>query len=355
MIGVIGCMAQRLGHNIKGVDFIIGPSNYRKLPQIIDIKQPTHICLENNKELYSDIFPEPDNKVTAFVSVMRGCSNFCSYCIVPYVRGKARSRPYKEILKEVKSLLSKNIKEITLLGQSVNQYQYEEVNFSQLLHLIAQTNLPWIKFTTSHPKNVTQELLNIMKEKESICEWLHLPVQAGSDKILKLMNRKYTKEEYLELIYKIKKIIPNISITTDIMVGFPGEETTDFYETLKLVKEVKFDFAYMFKYSDRPGTRAFTMKSKVPEQTKSKRLQELIDTQNRITWEKNYKLVSTTQEVLVIGKSRKSDAWFGKTRQNKTVVFEGKASPGDFVKVKIEGLRGWTPYGKKNSCTRLVF
>ncbi len=360
LIGVVGCMAQNLGNSIKGADFVVGPSGYRKLPQIIvqslesrvqssKKKLTTHnsqSCIEQTDELYSDIFPESKDGITAFVSVMRGCDNFCSYCIVPYVRGQARSRPPEDILKEIELLSSKGIKKITLLGQSVNEYSYNGVNFPHLLRLIDGTGVPWINFTTSHPKNMSQELIDAIRDGEKICEWLHLPMQSGANEILKKMGRGYTKEKYLDWIHKTRKSIPEVSITTDILVGFPGESEKNFNETLEVIKEVRFDSAYMFKYSERPHTKAYNMKPKVPEEMRIERLEELINIQNKITREKNSELIGTTQEVLVLGKSKRGNSLYGRTRQNKVVLFNGKASPGDFIKVKIKELRGWTPYGE---------
>ncbi len=379
LIGVVGCMAQNLGNSIKGADFVVGPSGYRKLPEIIESifktknsssKKSNAYTLTSNTslELYSDIFPEPvpaqvrmpasTLHPTAFVSVMRGCNNFCSYCIVPYVRGRARSRPSSDILKEIELLANKGVKEITLLGQSVNEYSYNGINFSQLLMLtdemlkqVQHDSVPWIKFTTSHPKDMSQELIDAIRDGEKICEWIHLPIQSGSNEVLKKMGRGYTKEKYLDWIYKIRKSIPNIAITTDILVGFHGESDKNFQETLEVIKEVRFDFAYMFKYSERPRTKAYTMKPIVPEKIRIERLEKLINIQNEISYEKSSELIGTTQEVLVLGKSKKGNSLYGKTRQNKTIVFDSSSKitlplQGDFVEVKIKELRGWTPYGK---------
>lgn len=361
IIGVIGCMAQNLGNKIKGVDFILGPSNYKELPRIIntrfknqDLRQ---ICVEESLELYSDILPNPNDrskdlslhhkgrKVTASVPVMRGCSNFCSYCIVPYVRGRARSRSYQDILKEIEFLKSKGIKDITLLGQSANEYDDGELNFAGLLRAINEIGIPRIRFTTSHPKNMSDELIEIMRDGANICEWLHLPLQSGATKILNRMNRRYTKEDYLNWIYKIRQAIPGVAITTDVMVGFPGETEADFKETMQVVKEVKFDFAYMFKYSDREKTKASKMNDKISEEVQQKRLTELINTQNKITLKKSQQLVGKVVEILIEGTSRRSNSLYGRTRNNKVVIFDGKAKLGELVKVKVEGLRGWTPYG----------
>ncbi|MCK4351914.1 tRNA (N6-isopentenyl adenosine(37)-C2)-methylthiotransferase MiaB [candidate division WOR-3 bacterium] len=357
LIGVIGCMAQNLGNSIKGADFVVGPLGYRKLPEIIDtgyriqdtrykIQDTKLVCIEESLELYSDIFPKPDEGVSAFVPVMRGCDNFCTYCIVPYVRGRARSRPHLDILREIELLLDKGIKEITLLGQSVNEYYDGEVGLAGLLGIIDKTGLPRLKFLTSHPKNLTRELIEVMENSKSICKYLHLPLQSGSTRVLNKMGRGYTREEYIDWIYKLREAMQDISITTDIMVGFPGETGKDFNETLDLVKTTRFDFAYMFKYSDRKGTKAQGMSLKVNEEVKKERLKELIEVQNKITREKHKELVGKTVEILVEGRSRRGNNLYGRTSQNKVIVFSDKARAGDFIKVKVMELRGWTPYGK---------
>lgn len=364
LIGVVGCMAQNLGNSIKGVDFVVGPSNYKLLPEILRnmifmecnngvvAKNRAKCCYtDKSLESYSEIFPEPDNKVTAFVSVMRGCDNYCSYCIVPYVRGRKRSRPHSDILKEIEHFVKRGIKEVTLLGQSVNEYNDEEVSFTELLRLIDDTGIQRVRFTSSHlhgilrTKNMGQELIDVIRDGKNICEWLHLPLQSGSNTILERMNRRYTKEEYSDWVYKIREAIPDVSVTTDIMVGFPGETNEDFNETLKLVKTIKFDFAYMFKYSEREPTSAYHMKPKVAEDIKNDRLTKLIEVQNKITYERNSELVGKTVEVLVEGNSKRGNSLYGRTRTNKVVVFDGNALPGDFVDVKVKQLHGWTPYG----------
>jgi tRNA-2-methylthio-N6-dimethylallyladenosine synthase len=268
------------------------------------------------------------------------------------VRGKARSRPHEDILKEVECLMDKGVKEVILLGQSVNQYKDDGVDFSKLLCLINEVGMPWIKFITSHPKYMSDELIEVMHTCKNVCEWLHLPLQAGSNRILKQMNRGYTREEYMRWIYEVRKAIPDVVITTDIMVGFPSEDESEFNETLEVVREVGFDFAYMFKYSDRKRTASFNMKPKVEESIKAHRLTKLISLQNEITSRKNASLVGTEQEVLILGKSKKGGELWGKTRQNKVVIVEGNASPGDFVTVLIKRIQGWTPYGEVKNFRR---
>lgn len=357
-IGVVGCMAESLKLKVKSeklkentmnfVDFMVGPADYRRLPAILSketLNSPTPRLL-NSPELYSDIYPDPDNEISAFVPVMRGCDNYCSYCVVPYLRGKKQSRPYKDILEEVHNLLTKGIKEIMLLGQSIDEYEYNGINFAKLLALVADTGVPRLNFTTSHPKDMSQEIIEVMGQKENIYKWLHLPLQSGSDKILKTMNRGYTKERYLELIRQARAIISDISLSTDIIVGFPGENESDYRDTIELIKEVRFDSAYMFKYSNRPGTSAEQFDSKITEEVKAERLAELIDIQNKITYEKNKLLVGTTQRLLIEKRSKQDNAWYGKSDRNKAILVDGEVKPGDFVEVEVTCLRGWTPFGK---------
>lgn len=375
-IGIAGCLAQRVKEfkslrvqELKGIDFIAGPSDYKRLPEIIKGVKDSRSQVD---EIYSDIFPEPENpacqseaagrdnraRITAFVPVMRGCENYCSYCIVPYVRGKIRSKNHIDVIKEITLLVKKGVKEVTLLGQSILEYRDTSRNdgtfaLPELLSKIdSETDIKRIRFLTSHPKDLSEELLSVMKQRKSICEHIHLPLQSGSSRILKKMGRRYTREYYLDWIGKIRKIIPGSSITTDIIVGFPGETNEDFQETIEVVKEVKFDFAYMFKYSERVGTKAYSIFPKVSEQEKSERLKELINLQNQFVKQKNKGLIGKTVEVLVEGKAKRNELLYGRTRTNKAVVFpvcrqarSGNVSPGDFVDVKINMLSGWTPVG----------
>ncbi|MFA5031863.1 MAG: tRNA (N6-isopentenyl adenosine(37)-C2)-methylthiotransferase MiaB [bacterium] len=350
IIGLVGCMAQNLidkGEKIKGVDFMVGPDNYEEIPRIIDgLDSLARVIKKEKTILYEGVYGRQDNSVSAFVPVMRGCENFCTYCIVPYVRVGLQMRSSKDILNEVKGLLKKGIKEIILLGQSVNQYDSSKVDFPEILKMVSETSVSRLGFFTSHPYYTTQKLIDVIAGAENIYKWIHLPLQSGSNKILKKMNRKYTKEKYMELIYKTREKIPNISLTTDIIVGFPGETDKDFQETMEVMKKIQFDFAYMFKYSDRERTTAYNLKPKIPELVKTKRLSELIEIQHKIIRIKNEQLIGTTQEVLVEYKGRKHNGWRGKTKQNKIVVVEGKTLPGEIVKVKITGLKGWTPVGE---------
>ena len=341
IIVVAGCMAQKL-KRIEGADITIGPSNYRLLPQLIRSAQKIS-CVDEKKEDYAGIYADQP-WVSAFLPVMRGCDNYCTYCIVPYVRGRLISRPYKDILTEAKRLVDKGVKEITLLGQSINQYEYNGVNFAKLLEMVAkESGVKWLRFLTSHPKYFTRDIIEVMvKYRNIICEKIHLPVQSGSNRILKLMNRKYTIEEYLKLVEELRKAIPDLALTTDIIVGFPTETEKDFEETLNLVKEVRFDYAFMFKYSEREGTAAVKLEPKVPEEERLRRLQILIDLQNRITTEINKKMEGKEFEVLVDGRAKRGD-FRGKTRQDKVCVIKDKVKIGDFVRVKVKEVKGWTP------------
>jgi tRNA-2-methylthio-N6-dimethylallyladenosine synthase len=350
LIGVVGCMAQNLKNSIKGADFVVGPSNYRDIPEIIgNALTGLKTCFYTDElpELYSDILPSPDetdHRPTAFVPIMRGCNNFCAYCIVPYVRGRARSRPHKDIIDEINLLTKKDIKEVILLGQNV--YNDGKLSFVQLLKQIDKSNnIRRLRFITSHPKDIDTSLFEAMRDCKSLCEHIHLPLQSGSTKILQRMNRKYTREHYLDIVSTLRETIPDASITTDIMVGLPGETDKDFEDTMDMVDRIRFDFAYMFKFSKRKGTRAYNMDGQVAEKVKKERLTKLIETQNKITRQKNASLIGKVEEVLVEGKSKKGNLLFGKTRSNKVVLFDGKLNPGAFVNVKIESLKGWTPYG----------
>lgn len=348
LIGVVGCMAQNLGKSIPDVDFVVGPSNYKKLPEIISLVRTSEEVVETNmnNECYSTIFAEPMNKVSTFVSIMRGCSHFCTYCIVPYVRGKARSRPHKDILRQIKWLENKGISEITLLGQSVNEYNDGMVDFPGLLQKIdKETEIPRIRFISSHPKYMNNKVINIISESKKLCKSIHLPLQSGSTRILKKMNRGYDIDYYMDCIDNIKQNIQNISLTTDIIVGFPGETDKDFENTLNVIKNVEFDFAFMFKYSPREGTEAYGFENQVPEEIKGKRLRTLIDIQNRITRKKAESLIGKEVEVLVEGRDKRRDMCAGRTDSNRVVIFDGKSTPGDFVRVKINSISGWTPVG----------
>lgn len=331
IIGVIGCMAERMGQELMekhGVDFVAGPDAYIDLPNLIAQCEQGHkaINIELSKtETYSSIIPSRIGKsISGFVSIMRGCNNFCSYCVVPYTRGRERSRDVASILAEVKDLEQKGYKEITLLGQNVNSYHYEDIDFPQLLEIVAEAVPEMrIRFTTSHPKDMSDKTLEVIARHDNLCKFIHLPVQSGSNKILKLMNRKYTREWYLDRIAAIHRIIPDASIGTDVFCGFHDETLEDHAETLSLMREVGFDTAFMFKYSERPGTFAQKhLPDNVTEEEKVRRLNEIISLQNELSLISNRKEIGKTVEVLVEGYSKRStDNMYGRTSQYKTVVF----------------------------------
>ncbi|MCK9256262.1 MAG: tRNA (N6-isopentenyl adenosine(37)-C2)-methylthiotransferase MiaB [Bacteroidales bacterium] len=350
-VGIIGCMAQRIGEKLlehQAVDFVAGPDAYRSLPELImetdiDLK-PKNLNFDIN-ETYSGIeqIKQSENNISGFVAITRGCNNFCSYCIVPYTRGRERSSNYLDIIKEVKNLEKQNFKEITLLGQNVNSYYFEDknlkVDFPKLMEMLAQTvpNMR-IRFTTSHPKDLSDDLIDVMAKYKNICKHIHLAVQSGSNKILEKMNRKYTREWYLNRIEAIKSRIPNCALSSDIFCGFSGETEEDFQETLSLMQIVEYDLAFMFKYSERPGTHAAKhLDDNVPEDVKKERLARMIKLQNKISLKKNKEDIGKIFEVLVEGKSKRSESMlYGRTEQNKVVVFDaGNAKQGDFVNVKI--------------------
>ena len=350
-VGIIGCMAQRIGEELlehEAVDFVAGPDSYRNLPELVnetDIELKTYDINFDITETYSGIEPlkNKGEEISGFIPITRGCNNFCSYCIVPYTRGRERSRSIYDILNEVRILRDSNYKEITLLGQNVNSYLFKENNetydFPTLIKAVAQEAPDMrIRFTTSHPKDISDDLIDVISITKNICNHIHLPVQSGSNKILDLMNRKYTREWYLERIEKIKNKIPDCGLSSDIFCGFSDETEEDFLQTLDLMEKVEFDSAFMFKYSVRPGTYAAkNLKDNVREEEKIVRLNRMIDLQNNISKKKNHSDVGKTFEVLVEGFSKRSkEMLFGRTEQNKVVVFPSKdAKKGDFVMVKI--------------------
>ena len=340
IIGVIGCMAERIGDELVrdyGVDFVAGPDAYMDIPNLLaqceQGERAINVTLSKT-ETYRDIMPARIGKqISGFVSIMRGCNNFCSYCVVPYTRGRERSRDVESILREVRDLWQKGYKEVTLLGQNVNSYRYERTNadgktevidFADLLEIVANA-VPQmrIRFTTSHPKDMSDKTLETIARHDNLCKFIHLPVQSGSDKILKLMNRKYTREWYLDRIAAIRRILPDATIGTDVFCGFHDETLEDHAETLSLMREVGFDTAFMFKYSERPGTFAQKhLPDNVPEEEKVRRLNEIIALQNQLSLESNLREIGKTVEVLVEGFSKRSrEDMYGRTSQYKTVVF----------------------------------
>ncbi len=350
-IGILGCMAERLKSKLfeeeKIIDIIAGPDAYRYLPDLmttVESGQKAVNVLLSAEETYADINPVKfgDNKVSAFISIMRGCQNFCSYCVVPYTRGKERSRNPQTIINEANDLFKQGYREVTLLGQNVNSYNWKEednVNFAQLLEKVALVNPQLrVRFATSHPKDISDELLQTIAKYENICKAIHLPVQSGSTRVLELMNRKYTRQSYINRIEAIRKFIPGCAISTDIITGFCGETEDDHKQTLSLMKWAAYDFAFMFKYSERKGTiAAEKFKDDIPDETKGRRLKEIIELQQKLSKESNLKDIGKTFRVLVEGVSKKSDQKLsGRNSQNKVAVFPKKEfKPGDYVNVKI--------------------
>ncbi len=363
LIGVMGCMAERLGEKLfeqeKNVNIIVGPDAYMDLPLLIEKASRGEKAINiqlSETETYKDICPSriDETSISGFVSIMRGCNNFCTYCIVPYTRGRERSRSPHSIVSEVMDLQKRGYKEVTLLGQNVNSYCYKDesttVDFPALLALVARTVPPMrIRFATSHPKDMSDQTLETIARHSNICKAIHLPVQSGSNSVLKNMNRKYTREWYLDRIAAIRRIVPDCGISTDVFVGFHNENETDFRETLSLMEEVKFDLAYMFKYSERPGTVASKrLPDNIDEETKGRRLQELIDLQIGWSLESNRKDIGKTFEVLVEGVSKKSpDEMFGRSSQNKVIVFPSTSTRiGEFVQVKVKDCTSATLIGE---------
>ena len=356
LIGVLGCMAQSLKddllQNKPYVDVILGPDSYRRLPELLNRKNTSSRSMVDTQlsryEVYDDLFPSRKDGINAWISIMRGCDKFCTFCIVPFTRGRERSRSLSSVIQEAKKAVGQGYKEITLLGQNVNSYRYEEYHFHQLLENLAIIpGLKRIRYTSPHPQDISDDLLYTMSDHENICNYVHLPLQAGSNRILKRMNRTYSKEHFLTLAEKIKNILPNVGISTDIIVGFPGETDNDFKETLHVMDEIKFDSAFNFKYSPRRGTKASEYDDQIPEVVKQDRLQQVIDIQKKHTLERNLDLVGTIQNVLVEKESKLSHhQWAGRTDSNKWVIFDKKdAKVKDMLPVQISEARGITLHG----------
>ncbi|MBR3872450.1 MAG: tRNA (N6-isopentenyl adenosine(37)-C2)-methylthiotransferase MiaB [Paludibacteraceae bacterium] len=357
IVGVIGCMAERMQKELlehPAVDLVAGPDAYLDLPNLIAQAEQGEKSMNIDlslTETYKDVLPQRigGNRISGFVSIMRGCNNFCSYCIVPYTRGRERSRPYNSILNEVQDLYNRGYKEVTLLGQNVNSYNYEGLNFAGLLENLAQA-IPGIRirFTTSHPKDMSEETIIVISKYPNLCKHIHLPVQSGSSRILKLMNRKYTREWYLERIALIRKHIPDCGISTDMFTGFHSETEEDHQQTLSLMREVGYDSAFMFKYSERKGTYASkNLPDDVPEEVKLRRLQEMIDLQMELSLQSNKNDIGKEFEVLVEGYSKRSrEQLSGRTSQNKVVLFDNQGQKvGDLVRVRIKDASAITLFG----------
>ncbi len=345
-VSVLGCVAKYKQEltNHPVVDFVAPPDSYRSLIGAIK-KNRIGLIPENPNEQYSDIFTST-RKTSAFLSITRGCNRFCSYCIVPYLRSKLRSRPVEDILREAEKLIGEGTNEITLLGQNVNAYLYKGVDFPDILRKISKLKgLKLLSFLTSHPADLPKNLFQVMAESPLITKYLHLPVQSGSDKILKKMMRGYQYPHYLNLIEKAKDLMPDLTLTTDIIVGFPGETDRDFRDTIKAIKDIRFDFAYMFAYSKRNGTLASLLPNQVKDTVKKERLRLLINTQNKITKEKAEELIGNEESVLTINKA-KDGKKFGKTKNGKLVVIPGVAKIGFEYIINIYEINGWVPVGK---------
>ena len=364
IIGVLGCMAERVKDDLlenHHCDLVAGPDAYLTLPDLVAQAELGHKAINvelSTTETYRDVIPQRiglGHKIGGFVSIMRGCNNFCHYCIVPFTRGRERSRDVESILREVRDLRDRGFKEVTLLGQNVNSYGLSlssntQTSFAQLLHLVAR-EVPEmrVRFTTSNPEDMTEDILHAIAEEPNLCRHIHFPAQSGSNRILKLMNRKYTREDYLQKIDAIRRIIPGCGITTDVFVGYHDETEEDFQQTLSLVREVGFDSAFMFKYSERPGTFAARhLPDNIPEEEKIRRLNELIALQTEISAQRNKQDEGREFEVLVEGFSKRSrEQLCGRTEQNKMVVFDKAGHHiGERVMVRITGSTSATLFGE---------
>lgn len=368
LIGVLGCMAERIKAKLleeeKLVDLVVGPDAYRSLPTLVEeaeTGQKAINVLLSREETYADISPIrlDSNGVTAFVSIMRGCNNMCSFCVVPFTRGRERSREVDSILAEAKALFEQGFKEVTLLGQNVDSYYWvnpinnEVVTFAMLLEKVALISPDLrVRFSTSHPKDITDDVLNTIAKYENICKYIHLPVQSGNTRILQLMNRTYTKEWYLAKVDRIKELIPECAISTDIITGFCTETEEEHKDTLSVMKHSQYDFAYMFFYSERPGTLAKKRyQDDIPEETKKRRLAEVVELQNELSAKSNLKDIGKTFKVLIENDSKKSNLhWMGRNSQNKVIVFPKEnfnLQKGDYVNVKVNSCSQATLIGEK--------
>ncbi|HMZ46724.1 MAG TPA: tRNA (N6-isopentenyl adenosine(37)-C2)-methylthiotransferase MiaB [Chitinophagaceae bacterium] len=368
LIGVLGCMAERIKAKLleeeKLVDLVVGPDAYRSLPSLVEeaeTGQKAINVLLSREETYADISPIrlDSNGVTAFVSIMRGCNNMCSFCVVPFTRGRERSREVDSILAEAKALFEQGFKEVTLLGQNVDSYYWvnpinnEVVTFAMLLEKVALISPDLrVRFSTSHPKDITDDVLNTIAKYENICKYIHLPVQSGNTRILQLMNRTYTKEWYLAKVDRIKELIPECAISTDIITGFCTETEEEHKDTLSVMKHSQYDFAYMFFYSERPGTLAKKRyQDDIPEETKKRRLAEVVELQNELSAKSNLKDIGKTFKVLIENDSKKSNLhWMGRNSQNKVIVFPKEnfnLQKGDYVNVKVNSCTQATLIGEK--------
>ncbi len=360
VVGILGCMAERLKDKLfeesELVDFAVGPDEYRKLPQIVDNAEfgvrsvATDLSLV---ETYDDAEPLRKSGISAWLSIMRGCDNFCSYCVVPHTRGRERSRPFDSLVRETEKLAAEGFKEIVMLGQNVNSYRGDGgEDFADLLDRCAESaSGVRFRFTTSHPKDLSDKLIETIARRKNVCNHLHLALQSGSNRILKAMNRRYTIEKFIERIESLKIAVPDCAVTTDLIAGFPGETLEDHELALDALKEIRFDGAFMFKYSPREGTRAFDMEDDVPEEEKLRRLNEIVALQNSISKENNLAEIGKIRTILVEGPSKRDPEDFqGRTDQNKIAIFhnsDGSAKPGDFVDIRILRSTSATLFGEK--------
>ena len=357
IIGVLGCMAQSLKHDILEnrpyVDIVLGPDSYRKLPELLNrhkVNNKSQVDTQLSRyEVYDDLFPSRKEGVNAWITIMRGCDKFCTFCIVPFTRGRERSRSIDGIVSEVKNAVKDGFSEVTLLGQNVNSYNYDGYKFHVLLEYIAKVNgLKRIRYTSPHPQDITIELLEVMARYDNICNSIHLPLQSGSDRILKRMNRSYTRDHFINIARTIREMLPNAGISTDIIVGFPGESEKDFVETMSVMEEVNFDSAFTFKYSSRKGTKASEYDDQISDEVKQYRLEQIILLQKSHTILRNQSYIGKIENVLIEKQSkRNSGKWAGRTESNKWVIFDkDHANIKDIVPVLIMKSRDITLHGK---------
>ena len=358
IIGVLGCMAQNLKDDLLKnkpyVDIILGPDSYRKIPDLINRHVTDNKSIVDTKlsryEVYENLFPSRGDTFNAWVSIMRGCDKFCSFCIVPFTRGRERSRSVESIVEEVKKAVDQGFVEITLLGQNVNSYNFEGKSFSDLLLDVSNIDgVKRIRYTSPHPQDINQELLEVMASRQNICNYVHFPMQSGSNEVLKRMNRTYTREHFYDMAVKIREIMPNCGLSTDIIVGFPGETDDQYRETLDLMEAIKFNSAFTFKYSPRPYTKAEQFSDQISEQVKKDRLDEMLILQRKHTLELNQKMVGSFQKVLIEKESKKSNMhWAGRTDSNEWVIIEkNNSNIKDIVPVEIIGATGVILHGKE--------
>ena len=355
IVGVLGCMAERLRKDLmqseSHVDLVVGPDEYRRLPELIEgaINGERGIAVRLSRvENYDDILPLRTEGISAWISVMRGCDKFCTFCVVPFTRGRERSRSMESIVREVEHLGARDFKEVSLLGQNVNSYHDGVHDFADLMASVACVDRSMrVRFMTSHPQDMSEKLLRTIAGHDNICNYIHLPIQSGSDRILDLMNRSYTREQYLALVKKIRTMIPEISLSTDFIAGFPTETAEDHHQTLDVIREVEFDGAYTFKYSPRENTKAWHMGDDIAEELKSERLNEIIDLQRGISLRKNEEMVNNVCVVLVEGESTKSpNDYCGRTDTNKMVVFtKAECEIGQELNVRIDRANSATLFG----------